>query len=141
LQTESVELLGLDHPLIAAHLRKFRELPPEELGLSVASPDGTEGVFAASAVEARGDRGQMRRMVIPLAVDAEGKRHVVWERQPEKLWKMLVSNRSIRHADQKLAILRNSLEPMLQRELERRGLDKVNRGFEAKLVAWVEVVA
>ena len=33
------------------------------------------------------------------------------------------------------------LEPMLQRELEHRGLDKVNRGFEAKLIAWVEVVS
>ena len=37
-----------------------------------------------------------------------------------------------------LALLRNVLEPMLQRELEHRGLDKANRGFEAKLIAWVE---
>ena len=29
---------------------------------------------------------------------------------------------------------------MLQRELEHRGLDKVNRGFESKLIAWVEAV-
>jgi hypothetical protein len=27
---------------------------------------------------------------------------------------------------------------MLQREIEHRGLEKVNRGFEAKLIAWVE---
>ena len=33
LQKENVQLLGLDHPLVAAYLRKFRELPPEELGL------------------------------------------------------------------------------------------------------------
>ena len=45
-----------------------------------------------------------------------------------------------KQADKTLAILRNTLEPMLQRELEHRGLDKVNRGFEAKLIAWVEVV-
>lgn len=140
LQKENVQLLGLDLPLVAGYLRKFRELPPEELGLCVGSPDGTEGVFAAWTVEARGDKGQMKRMVIALAVDAEGKRHVAWERQPEKLWKSPVSSRNVRHADQRLAILRNSLEPMLQRELEHRGLDKVNRGFEAKLIAWVEAV-
>ena len=45
LQKENVQLLGLDHPLVAAYLRKFRELPPEELGLCVQSPDGTEGGF------------------------------------------------------------------------------------------------
>jgi hypothetical protein len=39
-----------------------------------------------------------------------------------------------------VSILRNSLEPMLQRELEHRGLDKVTRGFEARLIAWVETV-
>jgi hypothetical protein len=140
LQKENVQLLGLDHPLVAARLRKFRELPPEELGLCVKSPDDTEGVFAAWAVEARGDKGQMKRMVITLGVDAEGRRHVAWERQPERLWKSPVSRRNEKLADEKLAILRNSLEPMLQRELEHRGLDKVNRGFEAKLIAWVEAV-
>jgi hypothetical protein len=140
LQKEDIQLLGLDHPLVAAYLRKFREMPPEELGISVSSPDGTEGVFAAWAVEARGDKGQMKRMVIALAVDAAGKRHVAWERQPETLWKSPVSSRNIRQADQRLAMLRNSLEPMLQRELEHRGLDKVNHGFESKLIAWVEAV-
>jgi SNF2 family DNA or RNA helicase len=60
LQKENVQLLGLDHPLVAAYLRKFRELPPEELGLCVQSPDGTEGFLAAWAVEARGDKGQVK---------------------------------------------------------------------------------
>ncbi len=140
LQKENVQLLGLDHPLVAAYLRKFRELPPDELGLCVQSPDGTEGVLAAWAVEARGDKGQVRRMIITLAVDGEGRRNVAWERQPEKLWGAPVANQNGEQADKKLAILRNSLEPMLQRELEHRGLDKVNRGFEAKLIAWVEAV-
>ena len=140
MQKENVQLLGIDHPLVAAYLRKFRELPPEELGLSVKSPDSTEGVFAAWAVEARGDKGQIKHLIVTLGVDWEGGRHVAWERQPEKLWKSSVSNGSGKQADQSLAILRNVLEPMLQREVEHRGLGKANRGFEAKLIAWVEVV-
>jgi hypothetical protein len=140
LQKENVQLLGLDHPLVAAYLRKFRELPPEELGLCVQSPDGTEGVLASWAVEARGDKGQLKRMIITLAVDGEGRRHVAWERQSEKPWRAQVSSQKEKQADKKLAILRNSLEPMLQRELEHRGLDKVTRGFEARLIAWVETV-
>lgn len=135
---ENVQLLGLDHPIVTAYLRSFRELPPEELGLSVQSPDGTEGVLAAWAIEARGDKGQVKRMIVPLAVDAEGRRHVAWERQPEKLWKSRISNDNSKQADSKLALLRDTLEPMLQRELEHRALGQVNRGFEAKLIAWVE---
>lgn len=138
MQKENIQLLGIDHPLVAAYLRKFRELPPEELGLSVKSPDGTEGVFAAWAVEARGDKGQVKRLLVTLGVDWDGRRHVPWERQPEKLWMSPGSHRSGKQADQRLAILRNVLEPMLQREIEHRGLEKVNRGFEAKLIAWVE---
>ena len=140
LQRENVQLLGLDHPIVAAYLRKFRELPPEELGLCIQSPDGTEGVLAAWAVEARGNKGQVKRMIVTLGVDGEGRRHVAWERQPEKMWRSRVSSQDGKQGDKKLAVLRNTLEPMLQRELEHRGLDKGNRGFEAKLIAWVEAV-
>ena len=140
LQKESVQLLGLDHPIVAGYLRKFRELLPEELGICVQTQDGTDGVLAAWAVEARGDKGQVKRMIITLAVNGDGRRHVAWEREPEKIWRSRVSSQQGKQADKRLAILRNTLEPMLQRELEHRGLDKVNRGFEAKLIAWVEVV-
>ena len=141
LRKENVQLLGLDHPIVVTYLRKFRELPPEELGLCVQSPDGTEGILATWAVEARGDKGQVKRTIVTLAVDVEGKRHVAWEREPEKIWGSRVSSQDGRQADSQLAVLRNTLEPMLQRELEHKGLDKANRGFEAKLIAWVEAVS
>ena len=140
MQKENVQLLGIDHPLVAAYLRKFRELPPEELGLSVKSPDGVEGVFAAWAVEARGDKGQVKHLIVNLGADWDGRRHVAWERQPEKLWRSQVAAQEKKAVNEKLALLRNVLEPMLQHEIEYRGLDKANRGFEAKLIAWVEAV-
>jgi len=137
LQKENVQLLGLDHPLVANLLKKFRELSPEEIGLCLKSSDGTEGVFAAWAVDARGDKGQIKRMIVTLGVDWEGKRHVAWERQPETLWRTAASHTG-KQADEKLAILRNTFEPMLQRELEHRGVG--TRGFESKLIAWVEAM-
>jgi SNF2 family DNA or RNA helicase len=140
LRKENVQLLGLDHPIVVNYLRKFRELPPEEVGLCIQSADGTEGVLAIWAVEARGDKGQVKRTIVTLAVDAEGMRLVAWEREPEKVWRSWVSSQEGRQADSKLSVLRTALEPMLQRELEHRGLGKANRGFEAKLIAWVEAV-
>ena len=62
LQQENVELIGLDHPIVAAHLLRYRDVPPEELGVCVMSPDGSEGVLAAWAVEARGDKGHVKRV-------------------------------------------------------------------------------
>jgi hypothetical protein len=72
------------------------------------------------------------------SVSGDGRRLVALEREPERLWRSQVFSVNGKQSDKKLAILRNTSEPMLQRELEHRGLDKVNRGFEAKLIAWVE---
>ena len=118
---------------------KYRELPPEEMGVCVQSSDGTEGVLAAWAVEARDDKGQVKRVVVTLAVDQDRRRQVAWERQPEKLWRAQPSSKNGSQAEQKLAILRDCLEPMLQRELEHRGLVHGSQGFDAKLVGWLEI--
>ncbi len=139
LEKENVQLLGLDHPIVSTYLESFRALRPEDLGLCVQSPDGTEGVFAAWAVDARGDKGQVRRTIISLGVDREGRRHVAWERQPEKVWGASVAAHNVAQVEESLSILRNVLEPMLQRELEYRGVEAGNRGFEAKLISWIEV--
>lgn len=140
LSRENVQLLGLDHPIVSGYLRKFRELSPLDVGIRVQSPDGTEGVLAAWTVEARDDKGQLKRMVVTLGIDGEGKRHVAWERQPERMWRSGVSAGNGRREDPEITILRDALEPMLQRELEHRGFGKASRGFEAKLIGWVEAV-
>jgi len=138
LQNENVQLLGLDHPLVAARLQKFRDFASEELGVCVQSPDGTNGILAVWSVEARGDKGQIKRVIVPLAVDDQGRRLVAWERQPEKLWRSQPAPQNDSQAGKKLIMLREFLEPMLQRELEYRGIAAGSRGFEAKLIGWVE---
>ena len=138
LQNENVQLLGLDHPLVAARLQKFRDLAPEELGLRVQSPDGTNGILAAWSVEARGDKGQVKRGIVSLAVDDQGRRVIAWERQPEKLWRSQPASQTDSQAEKKLTVMREFLEPMLQRELEYRGLTTGSRGFETKLIGWAE---
>jgi superfamily II DNA or RNA helicase len=142
LEKENVQLLGLDHPSVAALLIRFQQLRPEQLGIRLMSPDATDGVFAAWAVEARGERGQVKRQIMVLAVDKAGRRHVPWEREPRRLWRSPeVPSSDQTGIEESLATLRNTLEPMLQRELEHRGLEKGNRGFEAKLISWIELKA
>lgn len=140
LSSENVQLLGLDHPIVSAYLRKFRELSAQDVGVRVQSPDGTEGVLAVWAVEARDGKGQLKRMIVTLGIDGEGRRHVAWERQPERMWRSAVSAENRRGGDPKITFLRDTLEPMLQRELEHRGIGNASRGFEAKLIGWVEAM-
>ena len=141
LQKEKVQLLGLDHPLVTAYLKNFRDLPPEQLGVRVQSPDEHNGILATWAVEARGDKGQVKRIIVPLAVDTEGKRLVAWERHPEKLWHTQPSSQPRANSELMLSLLHEKLEPMLQRELEHRGLAQGSRGYETKLIGWVEAVS
>jgi hypothetical protein len=139
LQKENIQLLGLDHPHVAALLRRFRDLPPEDIGVSVRSVDGIAGVLAAWLVECRGKRGSLKHAIVPLAVDADGKRLVALERHPDTLWRLQPVSESAIQKEKKLRLLREVLEPMLQRELEYRGLAVSSGGFEAKLIGWLEV--
>lgn len=138
LARENVQLLGLDHPLVAASLKKYRDLPAENLGLRVNAPEGQKGVLTAWAVEAKGEKGQLKRTVALIAVDPEGRRLAAWERQPEKLWRAQPATQPSATTEGSVSLLHSVIEPMLKRELEFRGLVTGGGGFEAKLIGWVE---
>ncbi len=141
LQMENVQLLGLDHPIVAKYLQQYRDLQPEDIGLRVLAPAGQTGVLAVWAVEARGEKGQIKRLVLPLAVDAAGKRLLAWERDPDRLWFAPPAAGAGGDTGPQLALLRDHLEPLLQRELAHRGLAETSQGFEAQLIGWIEAVA
>ena len=101
---------------MAASLKKLRDLPAENLGLRVNSPDGQKGVLTAWAVEAKGDKGQLKRTVALIALDPEGRRLAAWERQPEKLWRAQPAAQPFATTEAKVSLLHSIIEPMLQRE-------------------------
>jgi hypothetical protein len=75
--------------------------------------------------------------VLPLAVDVEGQRVPAWERQIDKMFQLSGTQKALDHADR---LLKQEVEPMLQRELMHRGIVGDNRGYEARMIGWVEVV-
>lgn len=138
LRGDDVQLLGLDHPVVAKYLKTFRDLPPEEIGLRVKSPEDGPGVLAIWAVEMHAEGGNTSRTILTLAVNDEGKRQPLWERQPERIWNAPTLSSSAgsheTHVD-----FQKVFEPMLQRELEHRGVKLGSGGFEANLISWIEV--
>ena len=138
LTRSDVELLGLDHPLVASYMTRFRSLPPQEIGIRVRSTDGRHGVLSLWHVAIQGDRGEIRTAVVPVAIDYQGQRIPSWERQIDSLFHLPPGNE---RTEPQTELLTNAIEPMIQRELLHRGAIGENRGYDARLIGWVEVAA
>jgi len=137
LTRSDVELLGLDHPLLAAYMTRYRNLPPQEIGVRVCSTDGRQGVLSLWHVATQGERGEIHTTVVPLAIDHQGQRIPSWERQIDSLFHLPPANAS---SEPRSELLTKLIEPMIQRELLHRGAIGENRGYDARLIGWVEVV-
>lgn len=128
---EALDLLGLDHPSVAALLEKYRELPAEEIGVVVRSQDRRIGVLGIWSAEWPGARGQARRTLVRLAVDEQGGRIPPWEHRPEDLLFAELADES--RASPSLEVA----ELALDRELQHRGCVSGNRPYLTRLVGWV----
>lgn len=115
----------------------YEGLVPEEIGVSVEG-DGPRAVVSWWMIEARGRNGEHRAHVQPLAVDSEGKRIVPLEHDGDQIFRRPVAHPVLRYAD-RVRLLREHIEPMLQRHLHHRGLVPENGGYSASLIGWVEV--
>lgn len=135
--SEGVALMGLDHPLMVEELRRWQGLVPEEIGVSVGG-DESRAVVSWWMIEARGRNGEHRSHVQPLAVDPDGKRIVQLEHDSDEIFKRPVTRPVLSYAD-RVRLLREHIEPMLQRHLHHRGLVPEDGGYSASLIGWVEV--
>lgn len=137
LEREDLELMGLDHPLVVSYMNRYRDLSPEEIGIRVKSADDRTGVLSVWHITTQGDSGETKTMVLSLAVDDQGQRMPSWERQADQLFQ---SAPSASESPSRQRLLTDTLEPMILRELTHRGFVGENRGYDAKLIGWVEVV-
>jgi hypothetical protein len=131
-----MELLGLDHRLLASYMTRFRGLPPEEIAIRVRSTDKRHGVLSLWHVATQGERGEIRTAIVPLAVDHQGQRIPSWEHQIDSLFNLPPAAARNEPRDE---LLTKVIEPMIQRELPHRGAIGENRGYDARLIGWVEV--
>jgi superfamily II DNA or RNA helicase len=139
-EDEKVELMGLDHPVMSLLLQRWQNEPPEALG-ACASPsrDGiSRSVLSVWLVQAHGKGADSASHLVPIAVDADGQRLPLLEKQYAESFRTPCGRR---HYDvkERRRILEEVIEPVLQRELRHRSLATSNGGFSLDLLAWVEV--
>jgi hypothetical protein len=137
LGNDRLGLLGLDHRVVERYMTQYRELSPTELGIRVQSPDGRTGAVSVWQVTSQGERGETRSHIVLLAIGSDGQRVPMWERSVDQLFRAAPSQRS---TNPPVEILVSACDTMLHRELGHRQIISERRGYEAKMIGWVDVV-
>lgn len=138
--TDGLGLLGLDHPLVASQLTKWRSTPPERLGSSVRQAGGDAAVLCWWLFEASTAQGDRKSQVLALAMGLSGGRSAPLERLPERMLDRPPADGFLDLVERR-RFLAEFAEPALQREVQHRGLLAAGGSFSAELLGWLEVGA
>ncbi|MGP1308578.1 MAG: DEAD/DEAH box helicase [Phycisphaerales bacterium] len=133
---ESLSLWGLDHPELRKLIDRWKAIPPEEIG-SIARGD-FEGVLTIWMIEAFEDGANSIRQIVPIAIDASGKRVPSCEKLYAEVFKRS-QDVSVMSAELRKQVFHQHIEPALERELVHRGISRSNRGYAIGLLGWVEM--
>lgn len=137
--SESVELMGLDHPLVQEQLERWRSVPPEDVGLAVQGDADESVLLSIWMVETSGKSGERRVVVQPIAITADGTRLPTVERNYERYLQAQVASPQL-SAEQRSDLFARAVEPTLQRELKHRGAATGDGSYSAELIGYVEIV-
>jgi superfamily II DNA or RNA helicase len=135
---EGIELLGLDHPLVQEELGRWRSLAPEQLGLSVSSDNISPTLLSFWIVESAVANGERRITIQTIAVQPDGTRMPVVERQSGQYLNAPVA-KPLLTAEERLELFKNVVEPTLQRELKHKSLATGDSSYSAELIGYVEI--
>lgn len=134
---DEIDLLGIDHVVVQNALRRWASVPPEELGVSLAGEE--RAVLTWWQIDSHGTKGLKRSILTPIAVNMDGARLQHLERSAETIFHKAPAPPVLDEA-QREALLRNHIEPMLNRELNYLGIAGAGGGFSAQMIAWVEII-
>jgi hypothetical protein len=135
--SDDLELLGLDHPLVAEEIQHWQNVEPEKLGCAVRAVTGDSGLAAWWFVGGRGTKGEHVAYVQCLAFKRDGERLPAVEKRASDLLRA----KSVAPAmptEERVRLLTEYMEPALRRAMEMRGLAVEQGGFAMKLLGLVE---
>ena len=135
---DSLDLVGIDHRIIIGLSEKWRAAAPSVLGATAKFGLERTAVLSNWLVHSFGGGSEKGTHLIPIAVDLEGKRVPSLEKRNRDCFKAL-AGRVLLDEDERTQLLREHIEPTLQRELGYRGIANPDTGYATELLAWVEV--
>ena len=136
--SDSVDLIGLDHPLIQEELGHWRGIPPEQLGVSLDGEGSGPAIISIWMVEAANGRGEKRTTVQPIALKLDGTRAPALERRIDHVMKFAPTN-PILTPTLRLAMFGQVAEITLERELKHKGIVSAEGSYSAELIGYIEL--
>ena len=136
-QQEQLELIGIDHPLVNRLLSRWRSAEPSILGAAAAVGVGKPVALSLWLVHSFGARQDAGSHLVPIAVDGTGKRVPSVEKQYRDYFQASAGPPQFQ-PNQRVALLHEHIEPMLQRELGHRGIAKPDKGYSTEMLVWIE---
>lgn len=136
---EALDLMGLDHPLVQEELGRWRNMPPEEVGVAVRGDTDAPVLLSIWIVETSGKSGDRRVVVQLIAVKADGTRMPAVERSSEQYLRMPATSPML-SSDERQELFKRVVEPTLQRELKHKGAATGDGSYSAELIGYVEIV-
>ena len=132
-ESESLHLIGLDHPRVADLLEEYRSLPAEQIAISVSS-DYPGSVVAIWEIQTENEKGHLTHSIIKLAQDAQGARLPSLEKTISV--DPLFSN-SKEKFDVGFDINLELMQGLLERELLHRRIIVENQSYRSRLVGMI----
>ena len=135
---ESVELLGIDHPLMTELLNRWRTVDPEEIGSTATIGIGTKSALTFWLIQGFDRGSDTMAQLIPIAVDADGKRIPAIEKKARDCFSAPSGNIQFSPLE-RTRLLETAIEPALQRELQHRGIATIDKSYATELLCWIEL--
>jgi len=121
-------------------LKRWRALPPEDIGVAVEVESAESGVLTFWIIQSHGKKGDKRTHLQAVGVGLDGARSVGLERRGEAVLRGAAATPFLAPL-QRRTLLAQHIEPMLRRELLHRGVISDESGYSADLIGWVEVMS
>ena len=137
-EDDKLDLMGIDHPLMQRILEHWQNVRPEELGVSVSGEQEQSHILTWWLVDIANQQGEQQFQVISLGINTNGERVPIIECLGADVLMQAPSLPSLTLSDRQ-RLLRDHLEPMLNRELHQRGLRESEGSFSTSLIGWVEI--
>jgi hypothetical protein len=136
---DNLELMGSDHPLVQEQLRRWRNVPPEELAIAVEGDVEEPVLLSFWLVEVSAGNGERRVVVQLIAVKQDGTRVPTVEQQGQRYLQAPPAMPKF-SPEQRLELFGLVVEPTLQRELKHKGAANGDGSYSVELIGYVEIV-
>ncbi|SMC55242.1 Helicase conserved C-terminal domain-containing protein [Desulfocicer vacuolatum DSM 3385] len=137
-EDDTLELMGLDHPIMNQLIQQCKDYPATILGATADMGLGYPAVLTVWLIQSFGKGKEAVSHVIPIAVNSDGKRIPSVEKQYRSCFFTSPGKLSF-SAKNRLSILNDHIEPTLQKELRHRAIATPEKGYSSELLAWVEL--